>query len=248
MAEVATDGLVDQRGAVGEKQDALFQAALPQAIDDLEGGVGLARAGRHDEQVTIASLVLGDGFNRAVDRGLLVVAGHSVRPIQEIILRDDRLDLVGDPFVGPVFLPKLFGSRERIEGEFGLDRPVRDRSVVEVKGITVAAENKRDVQGLAITQRLLDSRADRMVVVLGLDNGDRDVGLVVENVVGSLLLAARVNLATHIDSPVREANLLANLRVDVPPRRDNARRDELRTDVALAQAFLVHDFCSCSCS
>ena len=42
--------LVDQHVAVGQEQDALLAAGLPQPPDDLEGGVGLAGAGRHDQQ------------------------------------------------------------------------------------------------------------------------------------------------------------------------------------------------------
>jgi hypothetical protein len=49
-AKVVDHGLVNEDVAVGQEQDALFGAALPQAPDDLEGGVGFAGAGGHDQQ------------------------------------------------------------------------------------------------------------------------------------------------------------------------------------------------------
>ena len=51
-----------------------------------------------------------------------------------------------------------------------------------------------------------------MVVVLGLDEGDGDVGLVIKDVVGALRLAAGDQLAADDDPALGEADLLANLR------------------------------------
>ena len=48
--EVVGLGLVDEDVAVGEEQDALLDAGLPEPPDDLERGVGLAGAGGHDKQ------------------------------------------------------------------------------------------------------------------------------------------------------------------------------------------------------
>jgi hypothetical protein len=48
--EVVRLGLVDEDVAVGEKQDSLLEASLPEAPDDLKRGERLAGAGRHDEQ------------------------------------------------------------------------------------------------------------------------------------------------------------------------------------------------------
>jgi hypothetical protein len=51
---------------------------LPQPPDDLEGGVGLAGAGGHDQQDAL--LAAGDGFDRAVDGVELVVARRLAEP------------------------------------------------------------------------------------------------------------------------------------------------------------------------
>jgi|ERR1035438_4703574 hypothetical protein len=49
-------------------------------------------------------------------------------------------------------------------------------------------QNKRDIEGDGIIEGLLHPGADAMVVVLGLDDGDRDIGFVIKDVVGSFWL------------------------------------------------------------
>ena len=84
------------------------------------------------------------------------------------------------------------------------------------------------------------ARPDAVVVVLGLDDSDGDVRLVIQNVVGTFLFPTRMDFPTDVNAPIREAHLLANLRINVPASRHEARRDELGYDVALAECFLVH--------
>ena len=88
-AEVVDHGLVDEDVAVGEEEDALLAAGLPQPPDDLEGGVGLAGAGGHDEQDAV--LALGDGFDGRVDGVALVVARLLAAAVVEVVLKDDLL-------------------------------------------------------------------------------------------------------------------------------------------------------------
>ena len=71
-AEVVDHRLIDQDVAISQKEDAFLAPGFPQAPDDLEGGVGLAGARRHDEQDAV--LALGDGFDGLVDGDALVVA------------------------------------------------------------------------------------------------------------------------------------------------------------------------------
>ena len=73
--EVVHHGLVDQDVAVGKEKDALLAAGLPQAPDDLKGGVGLAGAGGHDQQDAV--LALGDGLDGCVDG---IASGNSAGP------------------------------------------------------------------------------------------------------------------------------------------------------------------------
>ncbi|MNG00503.1 hypothetical protein D3C84_834410 [compost metagenome] len=48
--EIVVLGLVDQDVAVGQEENSLLLLGLPQPPDNLEGGVGLAGAGGHDQQ------------------------------------------------------------------------------------------------------------------------------------------------------------------------------------------------------
>ena len=94
--EVVGHGLVDEDVAVGEEEDAFLRARLPQPPDDLKRRVGLAGAGRHDEQDAV--LALGDGLDRAVDGDELVVARRFAGAVVVVVLRDDRSCSAVKPF------------------------------------------------------------------------------------------------------------------------------------------------------
>ena len=87
--EVIDHGLVDQNVAVGQKQDALLAARLPKPPNDLEGGIGLAGAGRHDQQDAVVAL--GDGLHGGVDGIDLVVTRRFAAAVVKIVLKDDLL-------------------------------------------------------------------------------------------------------------------------------------------------------------
>lgn len=86
---------------------------------------------------------------------------------------------------------------------------------------------------------LVVSTADSVVVILGLDNGDRNVWLVIENIIGTLGLAAGGQATTDDDPTFGEGDLFANLRQDVPARLLDGGRDELGANVAFTKAFFV---------
>ena len=64
---------------------------FPQAPDDLEGGEGLAGAGRHDEED--ATLSLGNGLDSPVDRIQLVITRQLAGGV--VVLRKYRLGAAG---------------------------------------------------------------------------------------------------------------------------------------------------------
>ncbi len=120
--------------------------------------------------------------------------------------------------------------------------PVAGAVVLE-EGIAVGAVGERNVEDLGVFERLLHAGADGVVVVLGLDDGDRDVRLVEEDVVGLLGLAALDRLAANDDAALGEVDLLANLGHHVPlaaVRADERGRDELGADVRFGEVLLVH--------
>ena len=93
---------------------------LPQPPDDLKGGVGLAGAGRHDEQDAV--LALGDGFDGRVDGVDLVVARRLAAAVVVVVLQDDLLGFRRQAFPGAVARPEFGRRRERVEREFGFGR------------------------------------------------------------------------------------------------------------------------------
>ena len=102
-AEVVHHGLVDQHIAVGEEQDALPASRLPQPPDDLEGDVGLARTGGHDQQDTVPPL--GDGLDRGADGVDLVVARHLAASVLVILLKDHLLSFQCQALPGAIAGP-----------------------------------------------------------------------------------------------------------------------------------------------
>ena len=142
--EVVRLGLVDQDVAVGEEQDALLDPGLPEPPDDLERGVGLAGAGRHDQQDAVLSV--GDCLDRAVDGVELVVTGRLAGAVVVVALGDDRQPIRRDLLPLAVSLPEFIRRRERVEGEFLLDLRVGPRAVVEEKPVAVRAEHEGQVE------------------------------------------------------------------------------------------------------
>lgn len=79
-----------------------------------------------------------------------------------------------------------------------------------------------------------------MLVVLRLDHGKWQVGLVVKDEVGSAGLTTAVQLSSDDDTTLGKADLLAYLLVHVPAGQLNSWRDVLAADVSLGQRFLIH--------
>ena len=115
----------------------------------------------------------------------------------------------------------------------------RPGAVMENKAIAVGREHKRDVQGHRVVEGLLHSVADAMVVVLGLDDGDGDIGLVIK-VISALGLAAGNELSPDDDASLREGDLFTYLHHPVPTRAFNCGTYELGADIALAEVFFIH--------
>ena len=104
------------------------------------------------------------------------------------------------------------------------------------KAVAVGAEDKRNIEGMAVVQSLLHACTQRMVVVLGLNDSNRTVRLVVENIVGpfDLLLVADGHVAANTNWAVREGFLLADLLHLVPACMFQCRRDKLGANVPFA--------------
>ena len=149
----------------------------------------------------------------------LVVARLLAAAVVVVVLEDDLLGL-------PASGPSTRGTAPRVRQATGTRRArasasicwPRAGAVVEHEAVAVGGEHEGNVERRRRIQRLLHAVADGVVVVLGLDDGDGDVGLVVEDVVGALGLAARDQLAADDDAALGEADFLADLRHLVPAR------------------------------
>jgi len=91
-----------------------------------------------------------------------------------------------------------------------------------------------------ILEALLHAGADAVVVVLRLDERERNVRLVIEDVVSPLGPAPGDQLASDNDAALGESNLFADLRHLIPASLPDRRGNELGTDVAFAEELLVH--------
>jgi len=69
---------------------------------------------------------------------------------------------------------------------------------------------------------------------------NRDVGLIVEDVIGTLSLPPRDELSAHNDPALREANLLSNLQHLIPARTTKGRGDKLGANIPFREDALVH--------
>ena len=144
-AEVVDHRLVDQHVAVGEVEHALRAARLPQPPDDLKGGVGLAGAGRHDEQHAVAAL--GDRLDRGVDGVDLIVARGLVAAVGVVILKHDLLGFGVETLPGAIARPQIGRRRKGVEGEIGFPRIAGAGAVVEHEAVAVRGEHEGDVEG-----------------------------------------------------------------------------------------------------
>ena len=97
------------------------------------------------------------------------------------------------------------------------------------------------MQRLGIVEGLLHTVARRVGVVLGFNQGNGEIGLVVQDVIGPLGLAPADQLAAHDNAACGEADLAANLRCLVPAGLVQGRGNELGAHVAFAEACLLHN-------
>ncbi len=246
--EVVGLGLVREDVAVNEKQDSLLRAGLPQSPNDLEGGVGLARPrSHHKEQPVIAPC---DCLYCLVDSRDLVVPGGLPRTVVVVVLSGNRLLLVREPLGLAVACPELGRCGELVQRDLALHHAALAGPVVLEERIAVRAVDERHIQDAGVFERLLHASTYRMGVVLGLHHGEREVRLVVEDVVGLLGLAAFDGLATDDDAALGEVDLFSDLGHQVPAGArltHDGGGDELGADVGLGQRLLVgwvHSECS----
>ncbi|MCY1299428.1 hypothetical protein D9M70_489560 [compost metagenome] len=137
--------------------------------------------------------------------------------------------------------PELNRAGELVEAEFGFYLAACTAAVMEQKAIAIAGEHEGHIQRLGITQGLLHTGTNRVLVVLRLDHGDGQVGLVIQDEVGTAGFAPAVQLAPDDNAALGEADFLAHLLVQVPASLLDGWGDVLAADVPLGKQLFVHN-------
>ncbi len=140
----------------------------------------------------------------------------------------------------PVFRPQVGRAGKFIEGERRFRCRALAGAVVEHEPVAVGGKDKGDVQRGGIIQSLLHPVADGVGVVLGFDQGDGEIGLVIEDIVGPLGFAAGDELAANDDSAFGERDLATNLRCLIPAGLNDRWRDALGANIGFAEGLFVH--------
>lgn len=110
---------------------------------------------------------------------------------------------------------------------------------MENEAVTITRENEWNLQRLAVIEPLLHTVLNGAVIVLRLDECDRDV-IVVEDVIGELGFAARYQFSPNDYATLREIDLAPDLRVLIPSCLSHVRRNEFCADVRIAERLLIH--------
>lgn len=111
------------------------------------------------------------------------------------------------------------------------------------ESVAVRTVGEWKVENLSVFKRLLHPIADRVIVVLCFDDGERDIWFVGKDVVGFLRFPSLYGLAAHDYAALREVGLLANLGHQVPLFTISANEcggDELGPNVRFSMLLFVH--------
>lgn len=144
---------------------------------------------------------------------------------------------------------KLLAGGEVVECDFALGRAGDAGSVVEQEAVAVGADREGGIEHFGVVESLLHALTDGEAAAFGFDDGDGDVRVGVEHVVGALGAAGPVGIvlshrkrAAHEHAPLGECHLLAEMALLPAGFRDRGG-DALGADVPLAEGFLVTVTC-----
>src|SRR5450830_1365127 len=185
-SEVLVLRIVHEDFTIREIEDARFSrgtgavpARLPQPPADLKGHERLARARGHRYQD--AALARENRADTAIDGDLLVVAGRLARYREARLEKALRRSFVRRPMRGAKTPPQVRRARERIKFTLDTRREVELHDSFTVRGV-----GERQPESLGVFPGLLETVTGRFVVGLCLDDGDRKISRVAQEVVGAL--------------------------------------------------------------
>ena len=113
---------------------------------------------------------------------------------------------------------KTDGIINNIFIQCGKQRKSMKKPTDQTSGVNILnPEHKQHTKCFGIIQRLLHTGTHAIAVFLGFDHCQRDIWLVIQDVIGTLLLTTGMQLAPHDDAPLGEAHFLPNLAMQIPP-------------------------------
>ena len=233
--EVLLHGLVNEDVAVSKEQDFFLSTGFPKAVDDLKRSIGLAGTGRHNEEDTI--LPTGYCINGAVDGDTLIVARGLITRLEIIRLGNELLLLRREVLVADMPLPEILRRGKLLKRQFTLFPGFH---IVFQETVAIRAVHKRNVKHLGVFDGLLHPRTNAVFVVLRLDDSQRDIGLVVKQIVCALSLSSGGDISADDDTTVREVVLHADLLLPVPASALNGWGNKLKFDVLLSHFMFFH--------
>ena len=109
--------------------------------------------------------------------------------------------------------------------------------------VAIGAVGEGHVQHLGVVQGLLHAITDGVIVILGLNDSNGDVGFAVKDVVGSFGPAPADQLASDDHSPLGQADFFAYLCLHVPTGLlHDGWGDEFGANVLLAEGLFLAGF------
>src|SRR4051812_42481936 len=116
-------------------------------------------------------MALGDSLDRPIDCLDLIISRFLSRPIEVIWLLYERRLVVGDSMELAIASPKERWVRKGMERVLGLDILVLSRcTIMRRKTIPIGTEGARQIEDFGITESLLQTTADGVIVIFRFHN------------------------------------------------------------------------------
>ena len=186
--------------------------------------------------------MIGNGLDGAVDGFDLVIAGFFTATVFVVGLSDQFFVLVGYAAIVFVALPNLVRWQKGIQCKLGFYIVTGIwHFVMGGKSVAVGTEGAGHLQNIGIAQSLLQAMAGGVLVVFGLDDGNRNAGFPIQHIVGEFLLflVAGRQVAAHDDRPGGQSDFASDLSNGIPAGIADSRGDEKVADVGFAEGLFV---------
>src|SRR5580698_2149051 len=109
---------------------------------------------------------------------------------------------------------------------------------MDEKPIAIGADSERKVEQFGVTKGLLHTVAKLVVIILGFDDSDGQVGFKIKDIISPLVLVPHRRATSNHHPTFGQIDFLADLDLNVPTSLGQGWSDELGTDVTFRKSFL----------